>query len=240
MRLHRYFVQQSLGEELVIQERAQIHQWSSVLRYKEGDSLTLFNGDGNDYLYKVVSISPKEARLTYVDKQPGVIPKKETYLLVSCIKKDLFELLVQKATECGVTHIIPIVSEHTERKNLDTSRLEKIIIEAGEQSGRTVLPTITAVVPFKTAFADLERSVSPENTYVASLHGESITTLLKENLTSSTTSSLAFVIGPEGGWGKGEEIFFAEEKRYRRIRLGDTVLRAETAAIICAFLSTLL
>lgn len=233
MRLHRFYVAQPLGEEVVIiEDVSTISQWLKVFRYTIGSFVILFNGDGNDYTYSLTITSSKECRLSYTRHAALYIPKKKTTLYISLIKKDLFELAVQKATECGITEIVPIITDRTERKNIDLKRLRTISIEASEQSGRFNIPIIHNVATLEEAVLTLKKEkVIPERIFVASLYG----TTLKNKEVIKDTSSLSFLIGPEGGWSDDEEGLFKKEN-YTLIALGETVLRAETAAIICAYL----
>ena len=118
MRLHRFYVLQPLGEEVVIDDVSLINQWTKVFRYQEGNFVVLFNGDGYDYHYSLTSVTKKTCVLTRTKQTPSYIPKQKITLCLPVIKKDNFELAVQKATELGVTKIIPILSEHSEKKNL--------------------------------------------------------------------------------------------------------------------------
>lgn len=149
MRLHRFYVLQPLGEEVVINDVSLIKQWKNVFRYKKGDFVILFNGDGTDISYSIETISTKETTLARKEITPVYIPERKLTLYISIIKKDLFELVVQKATEIGVSTIIPILSERSLLKNLNENRLQKIIIESSEQCGRGDIPTILPAISLK-------------------------------------------------------------------------------------------
>lgn len=237
MRLHRFNVVQPLGEDVVINDVSLVNQWTKVFRYKIGDFVILFNGDGNDYSYCLTQISQKSCTLTKQSSSPSIIPTKKTYLYLAIIKKDLFELVVQKASELGVTCVIPLISERTEKKSLDMRRLSLISKEASEQSGRGDVLSISSPVSLEEITSHLEEnSISPSQTFAATLFGLPVTEILQQNVKRDT---VAFIIGPEGGWTDAEE-HFLEEKNFTRISLGATTLRAETAGIVSSFLSTLL
>ena len=119
MRLHRFYVEQPLGEEVVIDDVSTIKQWAKVFRYSQGDFVILFNGDGKDYHYVLEVLTQKECTLARVKSASAYIPSKKTYLYLSIIKKDNFEMVVEKASELGVTDIVPIISRFTEKKNDD-------------------------------------------------------------------------------------------------------------------------
>lgn len=232
MRLHRFYVPQPLGEEVVIEDVSTIKQWLKVFRYISGDFVILFNGDGVDYTYTLMSVTQKSCTLSYAKHSPLSIPPRKTTLYLSLIKKDLFELVVQKATECGITEIVPLVSDHTERKNIDLKRLKSISIEASELSGRFNIPIIHDTITLREVVATFKKENLPSSRIlVASLYG----TAFEHTHLQESASSCSFLIGPEGGWSKEEEELFKKEN-YTLVSLGRTVLRAETAGIICAYL----
>jgi 16S rRNA (uracil1498-N3)-methyltransferase len=243
MRLHRFYVSQPLGEEVVIEDSLTIKQWLKVFRYDVGDFVILFNGDGNDYTYTLTVTSSTSCTLLLSKKKEVSLPTHKSFLFLSVIKKDLFELVVEKATESGITDIVPLISEHTEKKNLNTDRLHTIIKEATEQCGRNDLLELHDPVTFTESFSFLqERGVSPSEIYITTLFGEPLQKVLIEKLSKKLKLSplpTAFFVGPEGGWSEREEVVIKEKKGVA-ISLGSTVLRAETAGIVCSFLSTVL
>lgn len=241
MRLHRFYVSQPLGEEVVIEDVSIIKQWLKVFRYTAGDFVILFNGDNVDYTYELTLTSPSSCTLLQKEKNSSTHTTRRSFIFLSVIKKDLFELVVEKAVEHGITDIVPIFSEHTERKNLNFDRLRIIIKEATEQSGRTSLLQIHDTCTFSEAIAMIPvLGITPDCTYIATLEGENIKSLLLSRISTTTPlSPVAFFIGPEGGWSDSEEEKFITEN-YIRFSFGGTVLRAETAGIACALLSTLI
>lgn len=235
MRLHRFYVSQPLGEDVVINDVSIIKQWSKVFRYTIGDFVILFNGDGNDVTFSISSLTTKECKLTHVHTIPSYIPSKKITLYLSCIKKDNFELVVQKATELGITTIVPIISERSEKKNLNEERLIKIAIEASEQCGRGDIPSISAIISLGEALQTISNNTEASS-FVLQIGGQPIQSIsVVEKF--STHSSINLFIGPEGGWSAVEESLFSESMTMP-LSLGSTVLRAETAAITaCAFAS---
>lgn len=226
MRLHRFYISQPLGEEVVIDEVSLVSQWTKVLRFEIGDFVILFNGDGYDHRYAFVSLSKKSCVLSRVQKEPSYIPAKETALYLSLIKKDKFELVAEKATELGVTSIIPVISERSLKKELSMERLRRIVIEAAEQSGRGSIPIIYEPLSLKEAVSTLDSA------FCGMLFStEKGVPAISESAFAQQKN--AIFIGPEGGWSGGDlEIMNA----YSKYSLGKTILRAETAAIAaCVF-----
>jgi 16S rRNA (uracil1498-N3)-methyltransferase len=143
-------------------------------------------------------------------------------LAVSMIKKDTFEWVVQKATELGVSEIIPLISERSEKKGWNRERAEKILIEACEQSGRSDIPALGELSTLSD-FMDREK----RRVIVFHTRGDSFIYERKTN------EEIVVLVGPEGGWSEKEvEVFRA--KGYPICKLSTPVLRAETAAIVIA------
>lgn len=224
MRLHRFYVNKPLGEEIVVDGSGEgkelVHQWTHVFRLKSGDEVFLFseNPSGKDFLYRFSSLSKNEAALEPVSASPNILPTRDITLVMALVKKDTFETIVRQATELGVTHIIPLIAGRSEKKNLNFDRLRTISIEAAEQCGRGTTPVITPIYSFNEA---CEETSTQENV-VGSLHGE------KGN--SFGRDSVALWVGPEGGWTEEEEKTM-KEKGFRFYKLTDTVLKADTAAV---------
>ena len=237
MRLHRFYVSQPLGEEVVIEDVPTIKQWLKVFRYTPGNSVIMFNGDGNEYIYELQETSPSRCLLALTETRPGNVQKRRSYLYISLIKKDLFELVCEKATECGITDIIPITTERTEKKNINEERLRTIIKEATEQSGRGDIPTLHETMKLADALVQAQEVTAKNRVYVATLFGKNV----KDEMHTKhdETSPLAFFIGPEGGWSEAEEKLF-ETEEINRVSLGTTTLRAETAAIAASVVIPLL
>lgn len=223
MRLHRFYVNKPLGEEIVVEsadgEKELIHQWTHVFRYKSGDEVFLFSSSepGTDFLYRFSSISKQAVTLLPVSSSPNIIPPRDIVLVMALVKKDTFETVVRQATELGVSRIVPLVASRSEKKNLNFERLQAIAVEAAEQSGRGTVPVISQIMNLERAFQDTKECAN----VVGSLHG-------KKSLTTGN-SRLCLWVGPEGGWTEEEEKEFSE-RGFTLMKLTDTVLKADTAA----------
>lgn len=227
MRLHRFYTLQPLGEVVVITDGSVLNQWKNVFRYTQGVLVILFNGDGSEYTYSIDSITSASCNLTQVKRSPSYIPTKKVTLYLSLIKKDNFELVAQKVTELGVTNIVPIISSRSEKKNLNEDRLNKIIVEASEQCGRGDIPTVSPMITLSKALEEIKNS---ENSFVLQMGGVPFNdTKLQEKI--KVSSNINLFIGPEGGWSEEEEEIFSN-LGISSVSLGNTVLRAETAAIV--------
>ncbi len=220
MRLHRFYVEQPLGEEeLHIDERELVHQWSSVFRYTIGDSVLLFSlvSPHFDYEYSISDISKKSVTLSLVTASPNIQLTSKRALYMALVKKDTFETIARQATELLITDIIPVIAARSEKKNLNFERLASIVREASEQCGRGDVPVVHEILTFKDAAAQADTSH-----VLFDKGGQGL---------FDKGSAQSIWIGPEGGWTI-EEIALLREKGVRVTSLGDAVLKADTAAVV--------
>ncbi len=231
MRIHRFYVNSPIqGKRFEISDRELVHQWRSVFRYNVGSQVILFDGSGADYLCLITLLTNSSASVEVVEElNGGDAPKREVTLCMALIKKDNFELVSEKATELGVSRIIPVLCERSEKKNLNMERLGKIVTEASEQSGRGSVPEISKILDLQEL---LQEGNLPDKKLLLHLDGEYI-----GDHVGNESDKIAIFIGPEGGWSENELKVF-ETFGVTRVSLGSQVLRAETAAI--ATLSLLL
>jgi len=199
-----------------------------VLRLKVEETVILFNGDGLEYVSTIVSYPKKNVVEFSISKaKPNTLAlKRELTVIFSLIKKDNIELILQKGTELGVTHFIPVLSARSEKKGINLERAEKIIIEATEQCGRNIPPTIQDVIKLEQVFQEFNDISS---NIIVFEKGKVPLKLIEMN----ETNKVCMLIGPEGGWTPEELEYFATKKAIFR-SLGSSVLRAETAAIVAS------
>lgn len=197
-----------------------------VLRKQIGDTLLLTNGKGYFIEGRIISIDGKRCTIGF-DK----IPEKEKrpyelHLAVAPTKNiNRYEWLLEKATEIGVSTIIPLISFHSERRNFNESRLEKILISAMKQSQKAYLPKLTEAMSFK-EFLKQERNGLA---YIAHCNPDFPRQSIADTYKKGT--EVTILIGPEGDFSK-EEIKEAINKGFQSIHLGNSRLRTETAGIV--------
>ena len=249
MRLHRFYISEKIGsqKELVIDSAELVNQISRVFRLRTGDRVILFDGSGSDFECEICEDSidtrgkraggVKSIRLVVREVSPsGYMPARKVVLYQAIIKKDKFEWVVEKATELGVTDIIPVLAERSEKKSLDQKRLQKIAIEASEQCGRGDVPVIHSAISRRFIPSHIERDLekfsdaSSQNVAIH-LEGEEFSFSRRGLEEGSQLQPLALFIGPEGGWSPAELEMFHKQK-IQICSLGKQVLRAETAAIV--------
>ena len=228
MRVPRIFQASSIeiGSQLEL-ERAASHHLTRVLRLKQDSAVTVFNGEGGEYL-AWLQIEGKKAFVVAKEfHQPERESSLDIHLLQGVSKGERMDFSIQKAVELGVTAITPVVCQRTV-VNLKNDRMDKkvqhwrgIVISACEQSGRNLLPELNAPVPLNTILrpdiAELKLTMDP----VAGHHLGQI---------DADHRSIALLIGPEGGLTE-TEIDRARNVGFQGIRLGPRILRTETAAL---------
>lgn len=228
MRIHRFIGDFDLhAHRVVISRRDIVHQLRDVLRLRTGEMIVLGNGVGEEAQAKIVLYTKTGCEVEIQNtKKNDNEPVVDVTLYASILKKENFELVIEKATEIGVTQIVPIIARRTVKLAVREARAEKIIREAAEQSGRGVLPRF--VKPMKLAEAFGHAAVHDINIFC-----DPTAPLLEREM---RVSNIGIFIGPEGGWDP-QEIEEARRAGHVLTSLGGLVLRAETAAIIAVYLA---
>lgn len=228
---HRFF---ALPEQItpphVTLSDEESHHLTRVMRLTPGAIVNVFDGTGNEYRceVKVALRTGAQLEVLGVIATPIESPLRLT-LAQALVKNDKFDWVVQKATELGVTRIVPLLTAHSEvvlseeRGEKRVKRWERISLEALKQCGRRRLVEITPPVKWQ----EYCRNSSGELKLVLSERGgESLESMRRE----SAVASIEIAIGPEGGW-ESHEIEHAIDNGFVAVHLGPRILRAETAAI---------
>ena len=247
MRLHRFYIKEKIGEQgnISLTDSELIHQMVNVFRFKTGDKVILFDGSGFEYETEIISITKKVVEVKILAHSNQDVLDTGISLYLSLIKKSNFELAAEKCTEIGVSEIHPIVSERSEKKDLNLERINKIVKEASEQSGRVTLPKVFDI-------SSLEKAVSQavnEGKFCVTFHTDSAATPFKitqtnslhltqtnhsESILHNFEGEVAVFVGPEGGWTDNEMELF-EANNFQICSLGQNILRAETAAMVAVW-----
>jgi 16S rRNA (uracil1498-N3)-methyltransferase len=229
----RFYIQpQSISQDRVVISGLQAHHITNVLRLKIGDEITLFDGKGYEYQAKIVELQ-RGKLIAHVQAklEPAVESPLDIVLGQALIKGDKMELIIQKATELGVSRIVPLKTTYSRRTNPESlarkqERWQKIVTEATQQCNRIKLPRIDAPLKlseFCTKFKAAELKL---------IFWEQKKEQGNERLTDiKAVNQIALLIGPEGGFTP-HEIQAAQEHGFIPLGLGPRILRAETAAII--------
>lgn len=227
MRLSRFFIDAplSLGHHEL--PEAQAHYIGRVLRLAPGAAVQLFDGSGQEYLGELVEVGKKNVSVALHEALNGLAESPlRIHLGQGLSRGERMDWAIQKATELGVTEITPLVSERCEvrlkdeRADKRRAHWRQIAMSACEQCGRSVLPVIHAPI----SLDDWQRQVEADLKLV--LHP------VAEPLAShARPSTLAFLIGPEGGLSDAE-VERAKAHGFHAARLGPRVLRTETAPVV--------
>jgi 16S rRNA (uracil1498-N3)-methyltransferase len=211
-----------------------------VLRLRVGDEVYVFNGAGQEFHCSIQESRRDSAELKIIAEIAPARPESALYLTlaVALLKGEKFDLVVQKATELGVSEVVPVVTKLADIRLRDESdaakrvaRWQRIAVEAAKQSGRAVVPAIVAPISFANLVLDAAKSESKRLMF-SEREGKS----LKEAMEFlGTATRVTALVGSEGGW-TNEELTTAQESGWAIVTLGGRTLRAETAAIAVAVL----
>ncbi|HEX9615009.1 MAG TPA: RsmE family RNA methyltransferase [Bacteroidota bacterium] len=202
---------------------------SRVLRKRVGDHVFVTDGKGRMYEVIIRSFTRTEAQCSVVQViERWNEPRTEVTLAISLLKNPArFDFVIEKATELGVSTIIPLVCERTIPRQEKHPRLEKIAVSALKQSGRSVLPQIFVLTRFETLIRNAERHGLKLVAHEKTEQSQFIGSVMKHH---RELKSVLLVIGPEGGLTP-EEVSQADERGFVSVSLGPRRLRSETAAI---------
>ena len=224
----RFYLPTALAPHTTLNLPDNIIRHIHVLRLNAGDSITLFNGTGNDFAATLQTIGKRHAEChIHAQRQPENESPLAITLVQAVSSGERMDFTLQKSVELGVRAIQPIISERCvvrlsgDRADKRVQRWQDIVIAACEQSGRSIVPTVLPIV----SFSDYLRQMPPELHLMMSLRRA---TTLRDIAPAPQT--LRLMIGPEGGWTPAEEQATLEAG-VQTITLGKRVLRTETASL---------
>jgi len=218
----RLFFSESLSLNLTATlDKSQSHYVSKVMRVKENEVFSLFNECG-EWEAKILTISKSIVEFNITKQLRQKENPKELWLAFSPIKSNYFNFMIQKATELGVTKFLPIIFDRTIVRKINKKRLEKVIVEATEQSNRINIP-------------EMEEPQSLElflkNNDMDLIFTDLNTTNTKINLDQLTSSPTCVIIGPEGDFSEKEREQILKFEGVQPIKINQNILRSETAVI---------
>ena len=217
----RLFFKENLSDNLNSNlDKSQSHYISKVMRIKEGESFSLFN-DSGEWEAKINEIKKGIVNFIIVKKLKNSENNSEIWLAFTPIKLNYLNFMIQKATELGVTKFIPILSERTMVRDLNSERLNKVIIEASEQSNRIKLPQLEKLVKFK----DFIKLYKDTDIVFGDLNSSN------DQIKINKDSPVCILIGPEGDFSENERKEILDLKNVKSLKINKNILRAETAAI---------
>ena len=210
-------------------EGNQAHYLARVMRVAEGDAVVLCDDLTGEWAARVVSAGKRDVVLASVERLREREEVPDLWLCPALLKKDRFDLVLEKATELGVRAIRPVVTRRCVADKLNLERARSIVAEAAEQCARTALPELAEPVKLDALLAawPADRALF----FADELGGEPAATAF-----AAHDGPSALLIGPEGGFDDAERASIRAHPAARPISLGPRILRGETAAIAAAAL----
>jgi 16S rRNA (uracil1498-N3)-methyltransferase len=218
----RLFFKESLSLNLNAKlDKQQSHYVTKVMRIKIGEIFSLFNSSG-EWEAKILTLSKSIVEFNIIKQLRQKESTKEMWLAFSPIKSNYFNFMIQKATELGVTKFIPIIFDRTIVRKINKERLEKVIIEAAEQSNRINVPSIQEPQSLKDFLSNEKMDL-----IFTDLNSQN----KKIDLEKLTSNPTCVIIGPEGDFSEDEREQILAFKWVQPIKINENILRSETAVI---------
>jgi 16S rRNA (uracil1498-N3)-methyltransferase len=223
----RFFVEQFIGNTAVMEDDA-AHHLGRVLRAQTGQLYELSDGE-RVRLARIENVTRDRVEFALLEELPSHQPSLDVTLLLSIVKFDMFEWAIEKATELGVTTIVPLAAARSEKALLAAApkradRWKKILLEASQQSRRVRIPVLSEMLEPESAF------LSSKDRVGVMLSERAGARPLRKVLEGQAATRAALAIGPEGGW-TDTEFEVALRSGFQEASLGRLILRTETAVI---------
>ena len=199
------------------------HYVANVMRLKRGSNINFFNQEG-EWASEVIFLEKDRVEVKFLNKIKEPLKSSSIELAICLIKKNPMDIILQKATELGVSKITPIISERTEIKELNHDRAKKIVIEATEQSNQFIPPEISKTIKLKDFLNQIDGS---NKLFFADINNKD--RLKKEDIKDDNLKTL--LVGPEGDFTPNERKMILQNKNTISFSLSNNILRTETATI---------
>jgi 16S rRNA (uracil1498-N3)-methyltransferase len=221
----RLFVDDELGEGRIIAlEGQQAHYLGKVMRVREGDTVILCDDLTGEWAARIGQVEKRRVDVCVTERLRPREEVPDLWLCPALLKKDRFDLVLEKATELGAARIQPVITRRCVADKLNMDRARTVTVEAAEQCARTALPKLAAPVKL-----DILLREWPEDRVLFFADEEGGAVAAHEFANASTPAAL--LIGPEGGFDDAERAAIRALPQSRAITLGPRILRGETAAI---------
>ncbi len=210
----------------------QQHYLAQVMRIKVGDSILLFNGSDGEWRASIKAISKKTCTLQITEQTREQEKPFDVWLAFAPVKKTRTDFIVEKATEMGIERLLPVFTDFTASKRVNTERLHTIAIEAAEQCHRLDVPVID---PAQKLDEVIQQWPESRTLFVLDELGhetgkaEPILNVLESPEYNTGAKPVGFLTGPEGGFSAQELDGLRKLPFVRPLTLGSRILRAETA-----------
>ena len=218
----RLFFSSTLSTEIINKlDKPQSHYLTKVMRVKENQIFSLFNKSG-EWEAKILGVSKGIVEFKIIKQLRQKENTKELWLAFSPIKSNYQNFMIQKATELGITKFLPIIFERTVVRKINIERLEKIVIEASEQSNRINVPLIESLQTL-----DIFLKKNSMDLIFTDLNSDNI----KIDKSKLTDKPVCIIIGPEGDFSETERDKILSFKGVQSVKINENILRSETAVI---------
>ena len=202
-------------------DKSQSHYLNKVMRVKENEVFSLFNKTG-EWEAKILRISKSIVEFKTTKQLRQKENTKDLWLAFSPIKSNYQNFMIQKATELGVTKFLPIIFDRTVVRKINKERLEKIAVEASEQSNRINVPSIISP---QTLNSFLKKDSM--DLIFTDLNSDKI----KSDKSKLTDKPICIIVGPEGDFSEVERDKILSFKGVQSVKINENILRSETAVI---------
>jgi 16S rRNA (uracil1498-N3)-methyltransferase len=218
----RLFFSNILSAEMTDRlDKSQSHYLNKVMRLKENEVFSLFNDNG-EWEAKVLGVSKGIVEFKIIKQLRKKENSKELWLAFSPIKSNYQNFMIQKATELGVTKFLPIIFDRTVVRKINNERIEKIVVEASEQSNRLNVPEIKKAQNLKNFL-----NSNSMDLIFTDLNSEN----KKIDKSKLTDKPICIIIGPEGDFSESERAEILSFKGVQPLKINENILRSETAVI---------
>ena len=223
MNIRLYYPSSIVENTTALLSKDHTHYIMNVMRLKRGSKINFFNKTG-EWKSEIIFLEKDRVEVKFLKQVKSANNQSKIELAVCLVKKNPMETILQKATELGVSKIIPIISERTEVKEVNQDRAKKITIEATEQSNQLIPPEITEVIKLNDFLKKLDESTkllfadvnSQDNLKIEDLQGN---------------KSLCVLIGPEGDFSPFEREAIRGSLNVKPFTISRNILRSDTAVI---------
>ena len=230
----RIFVNKPLSSNLIIYVKGKQHHFlKNVLRVKVNDEINIFDGITGEWKSIVISINRNNIALKISQNIIKIIKSPDLWLIFAPIKQHRMSLAVQKATELGVSKIIPCITEFTNTRKVNINSLRENAIEASEQSSRLDIPLIENEIDLKSLL--LQWPDDRILIYCNEKINQKDSIIKKLTNIKKISKKWAVIIGPEGGFSDSESKNLLSTKNVVEVSLGDRLLRSDTAITVSLF-----
>ncbi len=242
----RLYISTPLGPGIAVPlSQEQTHYLKNVLRREVGGELRLFNGSDGEYCAEITELKKRGGMAVAAAQSRPQLHEPDLMLCFAPVKRGPLEVIIQKATEIGVTHLVPVLTERTIAPRLNVERLQAIATEAAEQSGRLSIPSVDKAIKLPALLSawDHDRQLifcdeagDNENEEWGGSKGRAAPLLETLNQHNSKAKQWAILTGPEGGFSTAERKALRAVPSVVPVTLGPRILRADTAAIVAVAL----